>query len=147
MYRLTAFFVQDVSLDITDTIKVTLRQLYNPEQMKRINIYTFSCLAVFSCVEVSKSCFICKHKNTGLVTVSAKPRTTIFCSIVIFVPMGVVFCKQHLFNCLNSHIFKHYNLHVVSLIRICPYCFCSLICWRDISINKSKSYNNCYCIY
>ena len=59
-YRLTAFFVQDVSLDITDTIKVTLRQLYNPERKKRnINIIVLP----FSRVEKSNSCCYLRRRR------------------------------------------------------------------------------------
>ena len=33
---LLLYFVQDFSLDITDTINITLRQLYNLERMKKM---------------------------------------------------------------------------------------------------------------
>ena len=101
---MTAFFVQDVSLDTTDTIKLKLRQLYNPERMNRkTNIIVLP----FSSVGKSKSCcFICKHKYTDLVMLSAKPRVTLFLQHNRLIPMGVLFCKHHLFSYLNSHIFK-----------------------------------------
>ena len=44
-------------------IKVTLRQMYKSERM-------------------TEKKTICKHKNTGLVMVPAKPRVTLFCSMV-----------------------------------------------------------------
>ena len=60
----------------------------------------------FSPVGKSKSCcFICKNKNTGLVMVPQN-HAWHFLQHNILVPMGVFCCKQHLFNYLNSHIFK-----------------------------------------
>lgn len=47
----------------------------------------------------SKSnCVICKHKNTGLVMVPAKPRVAIFFNHGVLVPLGVYCCKHHLQN-------------------------------------------------
>ena len=87
----------------------------------------------FSRVGKSKSCcFICKHKNIDLVTVPAKPRVTLFCSMAFLYRWAsfFFFCKHHLFNCLNSHILKHYIIVLaVSVNKICLLtCSCLLRC-------------------
>ena len=84
----------------------TIQSITN-EKKNNIIILPFSRVGI-SC------CLICKHKNTGLVTVpcngtSKTTRDTFFVAW-ISCPDGRLFCKHHLFNCLNLHIFKHYNL-------------------------------------
>ena len=51
------FVLNDFSLDITDILNVTLRQLYNPERMKK----NCKCFAVFSCREIQVLLF---HRQT-----------------------------------------------------------------------------------
>ena len=62
-YRMTTFFVEDVSLDITDTIKVTFRQIYNPERMDLFLVSGNPSHVVLS-----------TNIKTQMVHVTAKPR-------------------------------------------------------------------------
>ena len=135
---MTAFFVQNVSIETTDTIKVTLRQVYNSERMKR-KIHVKKIVLTFTRVGKSKwCCFICKPKNTDLVTVPAKPTRTLFRSMV-FLYRWASFVANTTFLIVWIH---YIILLVVSLIKIWPLT-CSHDYWyvaRDISINKSKTY-------